>query len=127
MYGDNPQGLVETAGRVLFVVLKAADIDRHDFDQDDLQSIHEAVISMYDQVDDTEVCTIRRTRILCGLEAAGQLLALIQRSSLIQAACGLKEILRKRHIHLDDFDLLIDHGKTRALVQNSWPGLSLSM
>lgn len=126
LYGDNPQGLVDAAGRVLFVVLEAANLDGHDFDSDELQSVHEAIISMYDQVDEAAVCPSRRARIIGGLEAAERLLALIQRSSLIQAACGLKEKLREKHIHLDDFEALIGHGTTQALLHDSWASLPLS-
>ncbi|RZI54491.1 MAG: hypothetical protein EOP12_02645 [Pseudomonas sp.] len=126
LYGDNPQGLVDAAGRVLFVVLEGAHIDGHDFDHDELQSVHEAIISMYDQVDEAVVCPSRRARIIGGLEAAELLFAVIQRSSLIQAACRLKEKLREKHIHLDDFEALIGHGTTQTLLHDSWASLPLS-
>lgn len=118
LYGDNPQGLVDAAGRVLFVVLEAAIIDKYDFNRNDIQSISEAVVSMYDQVDDPEICQDRRARIMCGLEAAEQLIVMIQRGSLVQAACRLQERLHSNHIHLNDFDALIMHSKVRDLCQS---------
>ncbi|RZI54392.1 MAG: hypothetical protein EOP12_03160 [Pseudomonas sp.] len=107
LYGDNPQSLVDAAGRVLYVILEAVSIDNYDLKQDDFQSMREAITSMYDQVDGSEICERHRSRIIDGLETAEQLVALIQRSSIIQSACNLKEKLHKEHIHLNDFDALI--------------------
>ena len=118
LYGNNPQGLVDAAGRVLFVVLEAAIIDKYDFDRNDIRSISEAVISMYDQVDDIEICQDRRNRIMYGLESAEQMIALIRRSSLVHAACKLKERLHNNHIHLNDFDALIMRSKVQDLCQS---------
>jgi hypothetical protein len=69
--------------------------------------MREAITSMYDQVDSPEICLRHRSHIIGGLKAAEQLVALIQRSSIIQSACNLKEKLQEKHIHLNDFDTLI--------------------
>lgn len=109
--GDNPQGLVDATGRVLFVILEAAAIDGYDFPQGEFQAINFAIVSMYDQVDNAQICLDHRARIICGLESAEKSMPLIRRNSIVQAACKLKEKLNRNHIHLTDFDEIIKRVK----------------
>lgn len=108
LYGNNSQGMVEAAGRVLFVVLEAVAINDYLLNPDDLELIHQALIAMHDQVDDPEIVSERRARIVCGLQVAERITPLLQRCSLVSAACKLKEKLKKNHILLEDFNDLID-------------------
>lgn len=108
LYGNNSQGMVEAAGRVLFVVLEAVVTDDHQLDPDDLDLMQQTLIAMHDQVDDPEISSARRACITSGLQAAERVIPSLQRCSLISAACKLREKLKKSHIHLDDFNDLID-------------------
>ncbi|RZI69932.1 MAG: hypothetical protein EOP13_22675 [Pseudomonas sp.] len=116
--GNNSQGMVEAAGRVLFVVLAAVVADDHQLDSDDLNLIHQTLIAMHDQVDDPEISSTRRACIICGLQAAERIIPLLQRCSLVSAACKLKEKLKKSHILLEDFNDLIDFDQRRPINQD---------
>lgn len=110
LYGDNSDGMVESAGRVLYVILGAAITDGFDPEHVDIRIVRGAVNAVHDQAGEEVIPAARRASIVSGLEAAERLMPLLQRRSLIVAACDLKQKMKTKHIHLSDFQALIEQG-----------------
>jgi hypothetical protein len=115
LYGDNSQGMVDTAGRVLYVVLGAALTEGVDPEREELQAVRSAVSAMHDQIGEPEIPETRRARIVGGLEASERLIPHLPRVSLIRAACDLKEKLKNKHILLSDFEALVQPSQSPRL------------
>ena len=112
LYGDNSNGMVDASGRVLFVILGAAITDGFDPEHVDIRIVRGAVNAVHDQAGEEDIPAARRASIVSGLEAAERLMPLLQRRSLIDAACDLKQKMKTKHIHLSDFQALIEQGAT---------------
>lgn len=108
LYGDNSDGMVESAGRVLYVILGAAITDGFDPEHINIRIVRGAVNAVHDQAGEQEIAAARRASIVSGLEAAERLMPVLQRRSVIGAACDLKQKMKTSHIHLSDFQALID-------------------
>jgi hypothetical protein len=108
LYGDSSHGMVNAAGRVLYVILGAAITDGLDHEHPDIRIVRGAVNAVHDQVGEEEIPAARRASIVSGLEASERLIPLLQRRSLITAACDLKQKMKTSHVHLSDFHALIE-------------------
>jgi hypothetical protein len=107
LYGDSSDGMVNAAGRVLYVVLGAAIAEEVSQDLPELRIIRGAVNAVHDQAGEADIPAMRRRSIVIGLEAAERLIPTLQRRSLINAACDLALKMRRQHIHLSDFAALL--------------------
>lgn len=70
LMGDSSNGMVNAAGRVLFVLLGAAAAEAVDPEQPEIVSILAAVEAVHDQVGEEEISPGRRETIVAGLAAA---------------------------------------------------------
>lgn len=101
--GDHSHGMVNAAGRVLFVILGAAAAEQVDPAQPEILSIFAAVEAVHDQAGEEDIPPGRREAIVAGLAAAELLIPAFERRSLVNAAIDLKRKMRRQHIHLSDF------------------------
>lgn len=112
LMGDNSHGMVNAAGRVLFVILGAAAAEEVDPEMPEILSILAAVEAVHDQVDEEEITSGRRETIVAGLAAAEVLIPAFERRSLVNAAIDLAQKLSRQHIHRSDFPTLGRQGAT---------------
>lgn len=70
LMGDSSHGMVNAAGRVLYVLLGAAAAEAVDPEQPEIVSILAAVEAVHDQVGEEEISPGRRETIVAGLAAA---------------------------------------------------------
>lgn len=110
LMGENPQALVNQAGRVFFVVLGAAMHEQLHEDQREIRIIRGAVNAVHDQAGVEPIDPMRRASILAGLEAAVQLLAALPYPAIVRSACDLASKLRRQDIRLEDFLQLAGRG-----------------
>lgn len=108
LYGDSSDGMVNAAGRVLYVVLGAAIADGFAYDHPEIRIIRGAVNAVHDQAGVAEIPAARRASIVSGLEAVERLMPDLARRSLITAACDLTLKMKQQHIHFSDFQALVD-------------------
>lgn len=106
LYGDSSDGMVNGAGKVIFVVLGAAIADGLDADQVELRILRGAVNAVHDQAGEHVIAAMRRAAIVSGLEVAKRLIPQLNRRSLIASACELHMKLKRQHVHLSDFQAL---------------------
>lgn len=107
LIGDNSNGMVNAAGRVLFVVLGAAIAEEVDAEQPEIRVIRGAVNAVHEQAGEADIPAARRASIESGLLAAERLVPLFARRSLVDAACDLELKLRRQHLHTSDFEALL--------------------
>lgn len=107
LYGDNSEGMVDAAGRVMYVVLGAVMAEGVSHEQPEVRIIRGAVNAVHDQVGEEAIPAARRRSIVSGLQACERLIPALERRSLINAACDLKLRMKTQHIHLSDFLALI--------------------
>lgn len=107
LMGENPQALVNQAGRVFFVVLGAAMQEQLHEDQREIRIIRGAVNAAHDQAGVEPIDPLRRASILAGLEAAARLLAALPYPAVVRSACDLAAKLRRQDIRIEDFLQLI--------------------
>lgn len=107
LIGDNSNGMVDKAGRVLYVVLGAAVAEEVDPDTPEIRILRGACNAVYDQAGDPDIPAVRRASIVSGLEAAERLIAALEHNSLIDAACNLAVKMRSRHVYWNDFEALL--------------------
>lgn len=103
LIGDSSDGMVNAAGRVLYVVLGAAIAEELDADQPEIRIIRGAVNAVHDQAGVADIPAARRASIESGLLAAERLVPTFERRSLIDSACELELKLRGQHLHTRDF------------------------
>ena len=107
LIGNNSEKLVNEAGRVFFVVLGAIRADKIgviDPDEPDVRILRGAVNAVYDQAGEPVIDALRRASIVSGLLAAERLAALLDRRLLVDAACNLDAVLKRRHVLMSDFE-----------------------
>lgn len=107
LIGDSSDGMVNAAGRVLFVVLGAAIAEEVDAEQPEIRVIRGAVNAVHEQAGEDDIPGTRRKSIESGLLAAERLVPHFARRSLVDAACDLELKLRRQHLHTDDFEALL--------------------
>lgn len=112
LIGDSSDGMVNAAGRVMFVVLGAAITEGISHEQPEIRIIRGAVNAVHDQAGEADIPAARRASIVSGLEACARLIPELQRRSLITAACDLTLKMRRQHIHYSDFLALVEQGAT---------------
>lgn len=95
LIGDSSDGMVNAAGRVLYVVLGAAIAEDLDAEQPDIRVVRGAVNAVHEQAGAPDIPPARRGSIESGLRAAERLLPTFARRSLVDAACDLE--LKLRH------------------------------
>lgn len=112
LIGDDSDAMVNAAGRILFVVLGAAMADGFDASHRELRIIRGAVNAVHDQAGEPEIPEARRASIVSGLQAATRLIPELKQKSLVASALDLHVKLRRQHIHLSDFQALIERSQT---------------
>jgi hypothetical protein len=112
LIGDNSDGMVNGAGRVMFVVLGAAIAEGISHERPEIRIIRGALNAVHDQAGEPQIPADRRASIISGLEACDRLIPELQRRSLINAACDLTLKMRRQHIHYSDFLALVEQGAT---------------
>lgn len=104
--------MVNSAGRILFVVLGAAIADGLGPSHLEIRIIRGAVNAVHDQAGEADIPEARRQGIVSGLQAATRLIPELRQKSLVAAALDLHVKLRRQHIHLSDFQALIPQSKS---------------
>lgn len=103
LIGQNSEELVNQAGRVLYVVLRAALAQNLHADMPEIRIIRGAVGAVYDQAGLDVIPADRRASIIRGLEVAGELIPLLERRALVDSACELQLKLRMGNVMMSDF------------------------
>lgn len=108
LIGDDSDNFVNAAGRVLFVILGACMEDVIDHDMPEVRIIRGAVNALYEQAGDARIEASRRRAIRAGLHACVDLMPILSRKSLIDAAVDLELRLHHEHVNWSDFTPLIE-------------------
>jgi len=103
LIGDDSDVMIDSAGRILYVVLGAAIAEGVDPEQLELRIVRGAVNALYDQVDSIGIPADRRASIVRGLQAAGDLIPLLGRKHLVDSASILELKLRHGDVMMSDF------------------------
>lgn len=106
LIGGDPKVMVNTAGRVLFIVMGASVRQGLDLDLPEIRIMRGAIGAAHDQVGEDDIPEARRASIVSGLEAADRLMPSIARTHLIDAAIALELMLRRQDVRLSDFEAL---------------------
>jgi hypothetical protein len=103
LIGDDSDALVNSAGRILYVVLGASIAEGIGPEQLEIRIIRGAVGALYDQVDSPTIPKDRRSSIVRGLQAANELIPMLERKNLVDSACELAMKLRRGDVLMSDF------------------------
>ena len=107
LMGESGNALVNRAGRTLYVVLGGALAAGMKPDELNIRIVRGACNALYDQADTDDITPERRTAIRRGLEASKELIPIIGRKHLVDAACQLKLMLKQRDVLMSDFHNLV--------------------
>lgn len=108
LIGDDSHNLVDQAGKVCFVVLGAALIEKMHDDHLEIRIIRGAVNALHDQAGEPVIDPLRRASIKSGLEACARLLEVLCYPSVCKSACDLHHKLRNGDIAIAEFKELIE-------------------
>lgn len=114
LIGDDSSRMVNAAGRVLYVVLGSAIAEDVDPEMVEFRIIRGAVNAVHDQAGEPEIPPARRQSIVRGLEACRDLIPLLERRTLVAAACELETKLKRQDVSLADFAALFKHPAKEA-------------
>lgn len=106
LIGGDPKLMVNTAGRVLFVVLGAAMAQGIEAELPEIRIIRGAVNAVHDQAGEVDIPEQRRASIVSGLEAVDRLMPSLARTNLINAAINLEMLLSRQDVRLSDFEAI---------------------
>lgn len=98
---------VRAAGRVLFVVLGALLIEQIDPDMVEVRIVRGACNALIDQAGEPRIDRQRRASIRAGLEAAGELLAVLPRKARVDAVIDLRDKLDRGDVWASDYQALL--------------------
>lgn len=107
MIGDDSHAMVDKAGKVMFVILGAALIEKMQDDHPEIRIIRGAVNALHDQAGEPVIDPLRRASIKSGLEACARLLEVLPYPSVCKSACDLHHKLRNGDIAIAEFQELI--------------------
>ena len=113
MQSDHSANLVNTAGRVLFVVLGAAVAEGVDDADPHMQAVIAAVNAVHDQAGVETIEQAHRDAIVHGLGVSVQLLEVLEHDNVVDAACELELKMQRQHITIDDFRSLFQPNPPR--------------
>ncbi|HNG79148.1 MAG TPA: hypothetical protein PLW24_06750 [Burkholderiaceae bacterium] len=107
LIGQDSDQFVSAAGRVLFVVLGALLIEQIDPDMVEVRIVRGACNALIEQAGEPHIDPLRRASIRAGLEAAGQLLAVLPRKARVDAAVDLRYKLDRGDVWASDYQALL--------------------
>lgn len=107
LIGDDSLELVQQAGRVFFVALGAAIIEKVPDDDVEVRIMRSCVNALHDQAGVTAIDPMRRNSIKAGLEAAVRLLDRLPYPSIVKSACDLHVKELNKGVWTSDFRELI--------------------
>lgn len=105
----NSDKLVNKAGRMLYVVLGACIAECVDPSCPEVRILRGAVNAVHDQAGEAVIPDLRRASIVNGLQTAAAMIPELDRKALVDAACDLALKLRSGHVHLSDFEAILQH------------------
>lgn len=100
--------LVNKAGKVLYVILGACVADGVSQDDPSVRIIRGAIGAVHDQAGESHIPAQRRQSIVIGLQTAAAMIPALDRKALVESACDLAVKLRTGHVHLSDFQAVLE-------------------
>lgn len=107
MQADDAHGMVNAAGRVLFVTLGAAMAEGVSDEDPTVQHLIAAVNAIHDHLDSDAIEAAYRDCVTTGLGAAALMLEQLDHEAVVDAAVDLEAKMRVKHITIDDFRALV--------------------
>ena len=99
--------VVNKAGRTLYVVLGACMAEQLDPEMPEIRILCGSVNAVHDQAGEVEIPELRRASIVRGLQVCAELVPLLERKALVNAACELALKLRTGHVNMSDFEAIL--------------------
>lgn len=106
--GEDGHQFVNAAGRMLWVVMEAAQRGEIDSELPEVRVIRGACNALYEQAEVADIDPARRASIAAGLEACTRLMEALSRRNLIDAACALEIRLRAGTVRWSDFEPMLE-------------------
>jgi hypothetical protein len=107
LIGEDGLALVNGAGRVFFVVLRAAAQAGIDAEHPDMRVLRGAIEALHEQAEDPKVQEVRRAGIVSGLHACDRILPHLTTRGIADAALFMEARLRQGDVRYSDFQGLI--------------------
>lgn len=107
LIGDDSDQFVDSAGRVMFVVLGACITEEVDEDLLEVRILRGGCNALIEQKGEPVITPERRASIRSGLEACERLIEALPRAALVASACDLELKLRRGYIMSSDFEALL--------------------
>lgn len=107
MQADDAHGMVNAAGRVLFVTLGAAMAEGVSDEDPTVQHLIAAVNAINDLVVDDTITDEVILSVRLGLHAASLMLEQLDHETVVDAAVDLEQKMTRQHITIDDFRALV--------------------
>lgn len=106
LIGNDSDKLVNEAGRIFYVVLRAAIEAGMSPDEPDVRILRGAVNAIYSQAGEPVIDESQRPAIQSGLQAARRVTQVVAYKALVDAACDLHLKLKTGDVCMSDFEKL---------------------